>query len=475
MLRKMRTTVWVIILPILFLLTRGHALQAKDPPADLLHSCPTPPDSYYRFPFDGNSGWKLVKGNWDDKKNGHDTKDGQPQSYSYDFTNSAGTEGWQVRAARSGRVAFVYSSQSANTLDSIPDPPGSRGEGNMVEIRHLDGSAASYAHLQMSKVFVAPDEYVPRGRVIALAGNTGSSGGPHLHFDVHPSFTDWDNWVPTMRIAFQDTEHICWRPQVGDTLSPDNHVSGLTFSALFSPVSKTASFLSGMSFSEFTAAWADLGNTSPTQDMLTFHAYVEGGQRRFTGLFIPGKGGQAFVAGLDFTEFVKEWAKQGKANNDMIAFDTYLEGGKRKFAGLFGAGKGGQAFVAGLDFTGFVKEWAKQGKANNDMIAFDTYPEGGKRKFAGLFGPGKGGQAFVAGLDFTEFVKEWAKQGKANNDMIAFRSYPEAGGIRFAGLFRPGSGGQRFISGVSFDDVVAEWRKTPPGGGSVAMAATSDE
>jgi hypothetical protein len=59
--------------------------------------------------------------------------------------------------------------------------------------------------------------------------------------------------------------------------------------------------------------------------------------------------------------------------------------------------------------------------------------------------------------------------------MIAFRSYPEAGGIRFAGLFRPGSGGQRFISGVSFDDVVAEWRKTPPGGGSVAMAATSDE
>jgi len=72
-------------------------------------------------------------------------------------------------------------------------------------------------------------------------------------------------------------------------------------------------------------------------------------------------------------------------------------------------------------------------------------------------------------------VKEWDKQGKAHNDMIAFRSYPEAGGIRFAGLFRPGSGGQRFISGVSFDDVVAEWRKTPPGGGSLAMAATFDE
>ena len=343
--------------------------------ADLLDSCPTSPDSYYLFPFHGNSGWKLVKGNWDDKKNGHDTKDGQAQSYSYDFTNSAGTEGWEVRAARSGRVVFVYSSQNANTMDSIPDPPGSRGEGNLIVIRHLDGTVAPYGHLQMSKVFVSKDEYVPRGRVIALAGNTGHSGGPHLHFDVHPSFTDWDHWVPTMRIAFQDTKHTCWRPQVGDTLSPSNHVSGLTFSALFSPVSKVASFLSGMNFSEFTAAWADLGNTHPTQDMLTFHTYVEGGQRRFTGLFVPGKGGQAFVAGLDFTAFVKEWDKQGKAHNDMIAFRSYPEAGGIRFAGLFRPGSGGQRFISGVSFDDVVAEWRKTPLGGGSLAMAATFDE----------------------------------------------------------------------------------------------------
>ena len=45
----------------------------------------------------------------------------------------------------------------------------------------------------------------------------------------------------------------------------------------------------------------------------------------------------------------------------MVDFDTYVEGGKRKFAGLFSPGKAGQAFLWGLDFDGLVDEWIERG------------------------------------------------------------------------------------------------------------------
>ena len=72
---------WVIILPILFLLKVKH-LQAKDPPTDLLHSCPTAPAGLLvSFPVRRkNVEWRLVGRNWDDKKNGHEHKDARDLS-----------------------------------------------------------------------------------------------------------------------------------------------------------------------------------------------------------------------------------------------------------------------------------------------------------------------------------------------------------------------------------------------------------
>jgi hypothetical protein len=398
-----------------------------------------------------------VKGAWDDPHKGHDTKDGNAQSHSYDFAN--GAEGKRVRSARAGRVVFTHTTQSANTGDQQPDPPGSRGEGNLVVIRHLDGSAGAYAHLQKDQVFVEEGEYVPRGRVLALSGNVGHSFGPHIHFDVHPSFTDWNHWVPTMEIRFEDVLHKCWRPQAGDKLNSNNLVTSTPFGALLGPGTGAKSFLAGLEFDDFVAAWIDLGTTSPAQYMKTFDTYVENGTRRFTGLFGPGKAGQHFVAGLEFQPFVDTWIDLGKKKADMLAFDTYAEGGKQRFAGLFGPGQGGQAFVAGLEFQPFVDTWIDLGKKKCDMLSFRVYTEGKKTRFAGLFGPGKGGQAFIAGLEFQPFVDAWIDFGKKKCDMRTFHIYKEGGKILFAGLFGPGKGGQEFYAGISYDDLAAAWVK----------------
>ena len=57
-----------------------------------------------------------------------------------------------------------------------------RGWGNRVVISHGNGLSTMYAH--NSRNIVTEGETVYRGQVIARAGSTGISTGPHLHFEV---------------------------------------------------------------------------------------------------------------------------------------------------------------------------------------------------------------------------------------------------------------------------------------------------
>ncbi|MBD2576915.1 peptidoglycan DD-metalloendopeptidase family protein [Oscillatoria sp. FACHB-1406] len=82
----------------------------------------------------------------------------------------AGPTGTPIFAAASGEVV------SAGW--------NSGGYGNMVDIRHADGSVTRYAH--NSKLLVRKGQWVEQGERISLMGSTGNSTGPHLHFEVHP-------------------------------------------------------------------------------------------------------------------------------------------------------------------------------------------------------------------------------------------------------------------------------------------------
>lgn len=58
----------------------------------------------------------------------------------------------------------------------------SGGYGHHVVIEHGFGYSTLYAH--MSKINVKRGEKVKRGQVIGLIGNTGTSAGAHLHYEV---------------------------------------------------------------------------------------------------------------------------------------------------------------------------------------------------------------------------------------------------------------------------------------------------
>jgi murein DD-endopeptidase MepM/ murein hydrolase activator NlpD len=58
----------------------------------------------------------------------------------------------------------------------------SPGYGNMVEIWHGYGIRTIYGH--NSRLNVKEGQHVKRGDVISYTGDTGSSTGPHLHYEV---------------------------------------------------------------------------------------------------------------------------------------------------------------------------------------------------------------------------------------------------------------------------------------------------
>jgi murein DD-endopeptidase MepM/ murein hydrolase activator NlpD len=57
-----------------------------------------------------------------------------------------------------------------------------QGYGNMLIVDHGNGWHTLYAHL--SQINVSCNDPVWQGQVIGLAGSTGNSTGPHLHFEV---------------------------------------------------------------------------------------------------------------------------------------------------------------------------------------------------------------------------------------------------------------------------------------------------
>ncbi len=61
----------------------------------------------------------------------------------------------------------------------------SGGYGNLVELRHSDGTTTRYGH--NSRVSVAVGQTVRQGQQLAEMGSTGHSTGSHLHFEIRPS------------------------------------------------------------------------------------------------------------------------------------------------------------------------------------------------------------------------------------------------------------------------------------------------
>ncbi len=89
--------------------------------------------------------------------------------FAYDMTMEIGSEILAIRAGRAVEIVENYA--DGNGCPNV----------NFLVIEHDDGTAAQYMHLTKNGALIEINEKVEQGQVVALSGNTGCSGGPHLH------------------------------------------------------------------------------------------------------------------------------------------------------------------------------------------------------------------------------------------------------------------------------------------------------
>lgn len=101
---------------------------------------------------------------------------GTPYEYAVDFVMPEGTV---VCAAREGIVVGSYGDSTVGGNDKKYEFCG-----NVVSIKHSDGTYARYVHLQPHGNLVRLGQVVHKGDKIGLSGKTGFADRAHLHFCV---------------------------------------------------------------------------------------------------------------------------------------------------------------------------------------------------------------------------------------------------------------------------------------------------
>ena len=145
-----------------------------------------------------------------------------------------GRIGTPIKAARSGYVYRINVSPS--------------GFGKALYLRHPDGQYSVYAHLdgfapkterlvhrrqvenQQSEVqlFLRPEEIpVKKGEVIGYGGNSGSSRGPHLHFEIRDPQERIINPMAYFQEDLSDNIAPIIQEVMLTPLSPSSHIQGL--------------------------------------------------------------------------------------------------------------------------------------------------------------------------------------------------------------------------------------------------------
>lgn len=144
-----------------------------------------------RLPFDGE--WYVTSGGRTLEENQHSND--YSNRFAYDLVAASDRQG-----SRPPRTAPEYDTWErpilapaagvvVGALGDVPDNPlsvteGTPSIGNHVVIDHGNGEFSVLGHLREGSVRVAAGDTVSAGRVIGLAGNSGNSTGPHLHYNL---------------------------------------------------------------------------------------------------------------------------------------------------------------------------------------------------------------------------------------------------------------------------------------------------
>jgi murein DD-endopeptidase MepM/ murein hydrolase activator NlpD len=141
---------------------------------------PAQESSPYVLPYAPSRSFQVATGNCE----GEHRRDTFEQ-YAYDIEMPIGTP---IVAARDGEVILVEERLTATRVWGLE---------NAIDVRHADGTIASYVRLATNGALVDVGDRVERGQIIGLSGD-GHNGGPLLHFQVRQA-------GGTIAITFRNT------------------------------------------------------------------------------------------------------------------------------------------------------------------------------------------------------------------------------------------------------------------------------
>jgi hypothetical protein len=109
----------------------------------------------------------------------------------------------------------IIVSAENNIADNTPNVDTNEEQllGNHVIIEHENDEYSVIAHSQEGSLQVSEGDTVSAGDIVGLAGNSGNSSEPHIHFHV-ANGVDWEN-AASIRIKFEDGKE----PARGETAS----------------------------------------------------------------------------------------------------------------------------------------------------------------------------------------------------------------------------------------------------------------
>jgi hypothetical protein len=364
--------------------------------------------------------------------------------------------GKPVRAVADGTV------ESFETTVETNPSPGEQlevitGAGNHFWIRH-GNIEVLYAHLQKgSQPFelLTKGALVKAGQHLGLAGNSGRSGGPHLHLEGRDSATNAlrglpfkNGWV-LERDKIKANQSGPWVRLTDDGISKD--------AVAIWPAS---TFPRKLIAATGISRGGDWGNTyfrrpdrasfeqtvqelfdEKGRRLIYVSTYLENGERRWAGIARDGDWGTNLWTSPNLASFKQKVQELfDEKGRRLIHVMTYPEGTARRWVGIVRSGDWGHSFWVSPDRASFEEKVQELfDKKGRRLVCVTTFPEGSSRRWVGIARSGDWATTFWVSPDGDSF-KEKTQQlfDEKGLRLIQVTTYIEDGKRRWVGIARAG-------------------------------------
>ena len=115
----------------------------------------------------------------------------------------------QVVAAAAGKIVIH---DNVTAADHNCGSGASGGGGNLIALEHADGRVTLYGHMRYNSLTAkGVGQSVAQGEYLGLVGSSGSSTGPHLHFEVRAA-NGSGAWIDPYAGAYSQAESLWTDP-----------------------------------------------------------------------------------------------------------------------------------------------------------------------------------------------------------------------------------------------------------------------